>query len=283
MQSGIQFFPLDVNTDNKIALIECEFGVQGFGVILKLWQKIYGQEGYYINWSKDVALLFSREIGVSYETITKIISAAIERDIFSAQMISQYGILTSSGIQKRYLEAVKRRKEVFLIPEFILIDIVEKYTNVHILERNVHISGKNGYTFNQIKKERMEKDDDAETAADVYKLLYNGKITDIVRHALEDAERELPLPVIKYILQLAKTDGKEWNWTKTVIKNAIKSGIKSVEEFERERERHAIQKRAGGKNGPKKNNFINYEQTASYDFEEIERRAMEKRMEAYEG
>ena len=47
MQSGIQFFPLDVNTDTKLALIECEFGIKGFAVIVKLWQKIYGEEGYY--------------------------------------------------------------------------------------------------------------------------------------------------------------------------------------------------------------------------------------------
>ena len=30
MQSGIQFFPLDTNTDSKLALIECEFGLKGF-------------------------------------------------------------------------------------------------------------------------------------------------------------------------------------------------------------------------------------------------------------
>lgn len=276
MQSGLQFFPLDVNTDTKLALIECEFGIKGFAVIVKLWQKIYGEEGYYIRWSKDVALLFSREIGLGYNVVSEIISAAIERDIFCARMAAQYGILTSSGIQKRYLEAVKRRKEVFLICEYLLVDVGQKYANVHITEGNVYIPKENEYKTNQINKEINKQDDDGQTASDVYISLFGGELTEMVACVLKDAERKLPLSVIKYILELAKTDGKKWNWIKTVLQNAIKDGVKSVEDFERIRQQHSIKHRT-----EKKNSFTDYAQSSNYDFEEIERRALEKRMREF--
>ena len=47
MAEGIPYFPLDVYVDDKIRLIEAEFGLKGFAVIVKLYQKIYGGFGYY--------------------------------------------------------------------------------------------------------------------------------------------------------------------------------------------------------------------------------------------
>ena len=42
MSNGITYFPLDVHMDDNIELIEAEFGLTGFAVIVKLYQKIYG-------------------------------------------------------------------------------------------------------------------------------------------------------------------------------------------------------------------------------------------------
>ena len=42
MKSGLEYFPLDCNMDDKLELIEAEFGITGFGVVVKLFQKIYG-------------------------------------------------------------------------------------------------------------------------------------------------------------------------------------------------------------------------------------------------
>ena len=282
MQSGVRFFPLDTSCDTKLALLECEYGLKGFAVIIKLWQKIYGGEGYYIEWNKDVALLFAREVGLSYEAVSEIINAAIRRDLFSSDLAARYGILTSAGIQKRYMEATVRRKEVILKKEYLLIRVEQNQKNVCITEGNVYIHKENAYIFNQINKEINKYDDDAQTAKEVYISLF-GSCTEMVAAELAGIERQIPLQVIAYILQLAKTDGKKWNWTKTVLRNAVKDGIQSVEGFERVREQHAIKKRAGVKNETKAatNRFINYTQTATYDFAEIERRAVEKRLREY--
>ena len=60
MKDGIPYFPLDCELDSKFELIEAEFGLQGFAVVVKLLQRIYGGEGYYCEWTEDVALLFGK-------------------------------------------------------------------------------------------------------------------------------------------------------------------------------------------------------------------------------
>ena len=47
LQTGLNYFPLDVtfDQDDKIALIESDYGIEGFTVIVKLLMKIYS-EGY---------------------------------------------------------------------------------------------------------------------------------------------------------------------------------------------------------------------------------------------
>ena len=61
-KSGLEYFPLDVVLDDKFELIEAEFGLTGFAVIVKLFQKIYGGQGYYCEWTNEVALLFAKRI-----------------------------------------------------------------------------------------------------------------------------------------------------------------------------------------------------------------------------
>ena len=47
-KTGLDYFPLDVELDDKFEIIKSEFGVEGFGIIIKLFMKIYGQHGYYM-------------------------------------------------------------------------------------------------------------------------------------------------------------------------------------------------------------------------------------------
>ncbi|MBQ7035880.1 MAG: DUF4373 domain-containing protein [Clostridia bacterium] len=276
MQSGIHFFPLDTNLDTKLQLIECEYGLEGFAVIIKLWQKIYGGEGYFINWEKDIALLFARELGLTIEALENIIAAAVKREIFNKEILEKFGILTSSGIQKRFLEATRRRKETVIKKELLLIREEQIPQNVNILGNNVDIYQKNVDKTNQRKKEGNKQIDDAAGAAELYEKLF-GTMTDQVKKELRSIENQLEFSVIKYIIELAKIDGKGWNWTRTVLKNAIKDGVKDVMQFEAIREQHAIKKRTEKKISGK-NNFLSYSSNASYDIAEFEKRVLEKRI-----
>lgn len=143
MKNGIEYFPLDVCLDDKFELLEAEFGLTGFGVVVKILQKIYGGQGYYVEWTNEVALLFAKKIGLGGNVVSEIVSASIKRGIFDAKLFEEYGILTSSGIQKRYFEAVSRRKNVSVKNEYLLGSYAQKFKNVDILEENAYIFNEN--------------------------------------------------------------------------------------------------------------------------------------------
>ncbi len=166
-KTGLDYFPLDCALDDKIALIEAEFGLTGFAVIVKLFQKIYGEQGYYCEFTKEVALLFSYKIGLGGNVVSEIVAASIKRDIFDKDLFDKYEILTSRGIQKRYFEAVNRRKQIEVKNEYLLIKCAINWENVNINSINVNINPKNVNINSQSKvKESKEKESKEKKSAE---------------------------------------------------------------------------------------------------------------------
>ena len=165
MKSGLEYFPLDVHLDEKFELIEAEFGLTGFSVVVKLFQRIYGGEGYYCEWTNEVALLFARQVGLGGSAVSEILEASIKRGIFDRNMFDKYQILTSAGIQKRYFEAVVRRKQVEVKGAYLLLCSSQIPKNVYISGENVDIFSKNADISKQSKvKESKVKESRVETA-----------------------------------------------------------------------------------------------------------------------
>lgn len=156
MKDGIPYFPLDCELDSKFELIEAEFGLQGFAVVVKLLQRIYGGEGYYCEWTNEVALLFAKRNSTGGSVVSEIVSASIKRGIFDKDMFERYGILTSNGIQLRYLKAVDRRKQVKIKKQYLLVECALLPKNVCIIEENVNIIQKNADISQQRKEEESK-------------------------------------------------------------------------------------------------------------------------------
>lgn len=150
---GLDYFELDCHMDEKIKLIQAEYGLKGFAIVVMLYQHIYGGDhGYYCEWDNDRLLLFMSAnglIGESKNLINEIVQACIRREIFSIKLFKEYGILTSSGVQKQYLKATAKREVIELKKEYLLIDVPEKRANVVINS----ISGRR----NSISSERNEQ------------------------------------------------------------------------------------------------------------------------------
>lgn len=154
---GLDYFELDCHMEEKVRLIQAEFGLKGFAVVVKLYQKIYGEFGYYCEWNDDSLLLFMSENGVSSDRknlINEIISACIRRNIFSERLFKEYGILTSSGVQKQYLKATAKRQVVNLKKEYLLISVPENIKNVVI---NSISGGRNSISGGINEQSRVEK------------------------------------------------------------------------------------------------------------------------------
>lgn len=172
---GLDYFELDCHMDDKIELIEAEFGLKGFAIVVKLFQSIYSGLGYYCEWTPDISILWARRLGVTHSVdfgkldtvddtsalsgfpnnlINNVIAASIRRDIFSKELFNKYRILTSSGIQKRYLSATSKRELVELKKEYLLISIPKNRTNVVI---NSISDGRNSISGVENEQSRVEK------------------------------------------------------------------------------------------------------------------------------
>lgn len=134
-KAGLDYFELDCHMEEKVRLIQAEFGLKGFAVLVKLYQKIYGGFGYYCEWTTDSLLLFMSENGLPSDNknlIADIVSACIRRNIFSEQLFNEFNILTSEGVQKRYLNATSKREKIELKKEYLLISVPKNNKNVVI-------------------------------------------------------------------------------------------------------------------------------------------------------
>lgn len=157
-KSGIDYFPLDVILDEKFDLIEAEYGLTGFGVIVRLLQEIYGKAGYYIEWTTEVALLFARKVGLGGNVVSEIVEASIRRGMFDKEKYDKYHVLTSRGIQKRYFEAVSRRKVLEVDENILLVNVALFCPNVDIRAKNVNIFSENANISKQSKVEESREE-----------------------------------------------------------------------------------------------------------------------------
>jgi hypothetical protein len=142
IKEGLDYFPLDVELDDKFEIIESEFGTNGFGVVVKLLMRIYGQHGYYTVMTEREQKLFAKRINVDINEVNAIIMLALSEHLFDKEIFDKFGILTSRGIQKRYIEAAGRRKNIEFEKNILLIDI-SKLENVSVV--NVNINPINDY------------------------------------------------------------------------------------------------------------------------------------------
>ncbi|WP_279195165.1 DUF4373 domain-containing protein [Holdemania massiliensis] len=137
-KKGLDYFPLDVVLDTKLSLIKAEFGLLGFGIVIRLFQYIYAENGYYMEWSQDVALMFASNEQVGVNVVSEVINACLKRGIFDQNKFKEFGILTSNDIQERYLEATNRRIGEKICDEYAVLNAHKKQVNDDINGINVN-------------------------------------------------------------------------------------------------------------------------------------------------
>ena len=275
MNNGINYFPLNVHLDDKFELIEAEFGLKGFAIVVKLFQKIYGQQGYYCEWTEDVALLFGKNVGLGGDAVSEIVRAAIKRGIFDSELYDKYQILTARGMQERYFEAVSRRKEVEVRKEYLLIKVDQIYKNVRILNENVNISSKN---VNISEQKKVEESKVKEKKAEERKLprlpvrivkLYENNIaplTPITLQGLDDWLNAMSEDVVEYaISEAVKNNKRNYKYIEAILRNHFNAGRTTLAEVQ-------SAKRAYKGN----ENELSINRDDSLDYDELEKIMREK-------
>lgn len=275
MNNGINYFPLNVHLDDKFELIEAEFGLKGFAIVVKLFQKIYGQQGYYCEWTEDVALLFGKNVGLGGDAVSEIVRAAIKRGIFDSELYDKYQILTSRGIQERYFEAVSRRKEVEVKKEYLLIKVDQIYKNVRILNENVNISSKNVNISEQkkveeskVKEKKAEERELPRLPVRIVKLYENNiaPLTPITLQGLDDWLNAMSEDVVEYaISEAVKNNKRNYKYIEAILRNHFNAGRTTLAEVQ-------SAKRAYKGN----ENELSINRDDSLDYDELEKIMREK-------
>lgn len=256
-KQGLDYFPLDTTMDSKMELFEAEHGLIGFAFLIKLFQKIY-DNGYFCEWAEDEQLLFSKRINVNINEVNVYINSALKRNIFNQELFEKYNILTSRGIQKRFLEACKRRKQIEFIKDICLIDFNELqyqdfknkivYVSNNSINVNINSVGEKLLQHNvnnnsQIKekeikenksKVEVEIEENIFYDADIEKIqkilietIGNMNIT-VIQEAIEYLN-DLPLEIIEHALKKTARKGAKWDYAQTILNDYIKKGLKTLE------------------------------------------------------
>jgi len=123
-KKGLSYFSHDTNLslDPKIEFLEAETGLQGYAIYLKLLEIIYRNEGYYLKTDERSKKLLAKKFNLEYDLFNNIINICIRENLFNQNIYNKYNVLTSTGVQKRYLRGCDRRNSINVIKEFFLLD-----------------------------------------------------------------------------------------------------------------------------------------------------------------
>ena len=186
IKEGIDYFTFDVDmdSDDKIYMIEAEHGLEGFAILIKLLMEIY-RNGYYYPWNDRTRLVFSGKRKIDLQKVIAVTDSALQCGFFDKRLFEQYGILTSHGIQKRFINAKKRHKKIGMIKAYFLLsnnndeNTAVFFENVPETPRNVPES------THRIGKDRKEKNS-----------------SNIVSATLTQKKNQPYLPLSKFLLDI---------------------------------------------------------------------------------
>lgn len=286
-KAGVEYFPLDVENDDKLDLIEAEFGLTGFAVIVKLYQRIY-KLGYYCEWNDEVALLFGKRLGTGGKAVSEIVSAAIRRKLFDEEIYRKYGVLTSRGIQKRYFEIVARRRNVEVEQRYLLVsrELIPVNVNIMYAETPVNVNTmqaetpENAYrsTQSKVKESKVKEskvllherplaaaavETDQRPDFNTVEAYASGNLRYLSPGNMEELAsfaEDFPADMLRYAIDLAVGAGKPtWNYVRGILRSWQSKGFKTIGDARNE-ERPAQTSR--GSYPAKPNPALQYEQRA---------------------
>jgi Domain of unknown function (DUF4373) len=158
LKIGLDYFPLDVSIDDNVELLEAEEGLEGFAILVKIWQKIYSN-GYFIEWNEDSSLLFCKKINADKTKVNSVINTCLRRNLFNKKIYDKYKILTSCGIQKRFITACyqSKRKSISVISEYILVNSEFTELITEFTQLNTELSTQSKVKESKVKESKVKE------------------------------------------------------------------------------------------------------------------------------
>ena len=129
-KQGLSYFPFDIDffSDLKIRKLIKYQGGKAITVYTLLLCNIY-KEGYYMRWDEELPFAISEQTGFEEAYIREVIKCCLVVGLISKEMFESSKILTSKGIQERFVDICKKTKRKYDINEFSLVNSEETLVN----------------------------------------------------------------------------------------------------------------------------------------------------------
>ena len=167
-KDGLDYFPLDVNflSDLKIKKIIRAYGAQAVAVVMSVLTTVYRDNGYFATYDDDLIFIIADELKLEDGYVKDVIEKMIEVEFLDKKQKEENKILTSIGIQERYLKACERRVKTTLNATYNLLNDssnelpqTESTDKESFCKHKPHSTGVNDSEGTQSKvKESKEKD-----------------------------------------------------------------------------------------------------------------------------
>ena len=209
---GVEYFPLDVGflSDLKIRKIMLSHGPASIAVLIYIFAAIYKDEGYFMSIKDDEISLIALDTNLDADYVKQVINRACEVELFSFRIYDNFRILTSEGIQNRYLKITERRKSVKINADINLInvDTMCTETRVNVAETRVNV-----YKNEQSKVKEIESKVNKSKEKSFMQPVFNnwinnfGDISSYLMEVLESLVLEYGVDEVLSALKVAKDKG----------------------------------------------------------------------------
>ena len=155
-KAGLDYAGWSVNIfdgDTKIDKLLDAQGSDGFLIYFYLCQMAYKFDGYFYRWRYDDSASTARRLGcgIGSKTVENAVGLCLQIGLFDKPLFDRHGILTSRGIQRRYLAAIQGRRVKSAISDYWLLSddesdgLVKCAANNDVQPANSHLQEADGH------------------------------------------------------------------------------------------------------------------------------------------
>lgn len=155
-KQGLDYAGWSVNIfdgDTKIDKLLDAQGWIGFSIYFYLCQMAYKFDGYFYRWCFDDSSTTARRMGggLRAKSVEETVRYCLQIGLFDRGLFEEWNILTSRGIQRRFLAAIQGRRVKSVIKNYWLLNdeesgvLVKCALNDDLQTANSHLQGADGY------------------------------------------------------------------------------------------------------------------------------------------
>ena len=261
-KKGLDYFPLDVGflRDRKIKLLRAEFGASSVVFVLYVFCRAFEEEGYFCTWDDDELLIAAEELKEKPSYLSEVLSGCLKRSVFDNGVFQMFGVLTSAGIQRRYLSGCEKRDTIPIFEEYCLLEkneipdsVLRKCTFFSVSGEKTPVNSPETPVYSpenpqsKVKESKVkeskedhprarEEDDDLKRVCKAYEDSIGLMPRHVAAAAMSFIQTGIETDLVVRAIQLAAENNvRTWNYAAAILRNCENKGIKTLGMFEADR------------------------------------------------